>query len=315
MKINYLQAIIDTDYCDSLVNNSNSSNKALYLPLIKSALHYLKSVDYLYDGEFIDPTFIEWQIDWVLENEEVLTDNAFSNYVSNISNLVNDFDGYWFKQEIIDILEDEHYFPENLAITSMVYALQGLFSDDAKHLYLAAKCESLMHFAAIAAKSLLKAEDMIQKRDEGREKAKAKRGNQSVLDNKINELAKAIWLEIPELSKSSVASNIHKGISNILTSHLGDESKCQAFYELSFYDELLTTSEQAEGGIDHPENFNLYCIPLKLKSTDAIRKQISSLKPPVDRRNNSSDSIKKIKPILKEKLPCSNAKCKCRNNF
>ncbi|MGB1200750.1 MAG: hypothetical protein ACPG5R_04240 [Cognaticolwellia aestuarii] len=315
MKINYLKAIVDSGYFNALVKKSNHSDKELYLALFESALRYLKGIDYLYDNGFIDPTFIEWQIGWVLENEEILTESAFNHYVTNISNLVNDFDGYWHQQEIIDILEDEHYFAENLAITAMVYALHGMFSDDGKYLYLATKCESLIYFAAISAKSLLKAEELVQKRDEGLKKSKAKRTSKPVLDSKIDELAQAIWLEIPELSNSSVASNIYNGISNILTSYIDSKTNCQAFYELGFYNEVLTTSEEAEEGIDHPKDFNLSCIPLKLKSADAIRKQVSSFKPSTARKNNSSDSIKRIKPILRDKLPCSNPKCECRNKF
>lgn len=315
MKINYLQAIIEPDYFDSLVKEFNSSNNDLYLPIFQSALQFIKSKDYIYENEFIDPCFIEWGIMWVISHHDEFIECELDLYVVTLSKLIQDFEGYWFKQEVIDILEKDHFFPENFAITAMVYTIKGLYTNNYRYLSLASKCESLMHFAAIAAKSLLKAEDMVQKRDEGREKAKAKKGNQFLLDNKINELAKAIWLEIPKLSKSSVASNIHDGISNILTSHLGDESKCQAFYELGFYDAVLTNSEKAENGIEHPEDFNLYCIPLKLKSADAIRKQIKSLKPSTTRHNNSSDSIKKIKPILREKLPCSNLKCDCRNKF
>ena len=313
MPVNYLNIIIDTHCFDELVVNSTSDNKQLYVKLFQSALTYIKTKDYIWGDDFVDPTFIQWGIDWVNDHDDEYIESKLNEYVTHITRLMNDFDGYWFKQEIIDILEDEHYFAENFAISAMVYAINGLTDNNDKFLYLATRCESFMYFAEVAAKSLLRAEEQIDSRNKGLKKSRNKRSSKSPIALKIDHLASTIWQELPELSSSAAAESIYSNLSWVLSSY--QEYQCEAFYELGLFDEVSSDGDVNTHAIPHPDHDDVICIPTKLKSVDAIRKQITPLKPATDRKNNSRDYIQQVQKILAPELTCSNNNCQCKNNF
>lgn len=313
MAVNYLNAIIDNHYFNELSANSSSDNKPLYVKLFQSALTFIKTKDYIWDDDFVDPTFIQWGIDWVTHHDDEYIESKLNEYVTHITRLMNDFDGYWFQQEIIDILEDDHYFAENFAITAMVYAVNGLTENNDRFLYLATRCESFMYFAEVAAKSLLRAEELVEKRDKGREKSRAKRSSKSPVVLKIDHLANSIWQELPELSSSATAESIYSNLSWVLNGY--QEYQCEAFYELGLFDEKPSESDISTHSMLHPNNEDIICIPAKLKSVDAIRKQITPLKPDTTRKNNSRDYIQQVQKILASQLTCSNNSCQCKNKF
>ncbi len=313
MPVNYLNTIIDTHCFDELVVNSTSDNKQLYIKLFQSALTFIKTKDYIWDDGFVDPSFIQWGIDWVNDHDDEYIESKLNEYVTHITRLMNDFDGYWFKQEIIDILEDEHYFAEYFAITAMVYAVNGLTDNNDKFLYLATRCESFMYFAEVAAKSLLRAEEQIDSRNKGLKKSKSKRSRKSPIALKIDHLASTIWQQLPELSSSAAAESIYSNLSWVLSSY--QEYQCKAFYELGLSDEVSSDDDVNNHAIPHPDKDDVICIPTKLKSVDAIRKQITPLKPNTDRKNNSRDYIQQVQKILAPELTCSSPSCQCKNKF
>lgn len=295
MEIDYLKAITNEEYFDVLANDTNAANKDIFIKLFKSSLAFIKTKDYIFDDDFVDPEFIQWQIEWIVSADESLIEELES-YIDKITSLITKHDGYWFKQEMVDVFEGDHFFPENFAISSMVYCLKGLCIDDSKSLYLATRFEGFIYFTDLVNNSLFRAENIIDKRNAGLAKSKASRQYKTPIVKKINELAKHLWEEIPELSSVAVADGIHEKLSLIL--NVDREDKCTAFYDSGLYLKPSASDEEV--------------LPVKLKSSDAIRKQITSLRPSGKRANNMKQFNNKIKMLLTTKLTCSNKQCLCQ---
>jgi hypothetical protein len=334
MEIDYLKAITNEEYFDVLANDTNAANKDIFIKLFKSSLAFIKTKDYIFNDGFVDPEFIQWQVDWILSLDDSLIEELES-YIDKISSLVTKNEGYWFNEEMTDVFEGEHFFPENFAISSMVYCLNGLFVDESKSLYLATRFESFIYFTDLVNNSLFKAEYIVGKRKLGLAKSKAARQLKNPIVEKIDELAQYLWNEIPTLSSSVIAENIQPILLQVLNAYR--EYECQAFYEQNLYsksrandDFLEKVKKVVDGkevevklklpleshrkiGMPHPSEVNVVCIPLKIKSIDAIRKQITPLRPKVKRVNNMKYYDNEIKKLLTNKLACSNKQCKCQN--
>ncbi|MBL4627746.1 MAG: hypothetical protein JKY00_06860 [Roseicyclus sp.] len=295
MEIDYLTAITENNHFISLVNNSSSVNKDIFIKLFKSSLAFIKTKDYIFDDGFVDPEFIQWQIDWILSADESLIEELES-YIDKITSLITKHDGYWFKKEMADVFEGDHFFPENFAISSMVYCLKGLCVDESRSLYLATRFESFIYFTDLVNNSLFRAEQIIGKRNAGLEKSKELRQHKTPIVKIINELAQHLWKEIPTLSSVAVADGINEKLSIILNAYR--EEKCTALDESGIYDKSRISDEET--------------LPVKLKSSDAIRKQIAPLRPSVKRANNMKQFTNQIKKLLTNKLACSNEQCLCQ---
>ncbi len=295
MEVDYLKAITNEEYFDVLANDTNAANKTIFIKLFKSALTFIKTKDYIFDDDFIDPEFIQWQVDWVLSLDDSLIEELES-YIDKLTGLITKNEGYWFNEEMTDVFEGEHFFPENFAISSMVYCLKGLCVNDSKSLYLATRFESFIYFTDLVNNSLFKAEYIVGKRKLGLEKSKASRQHKTPIVKIIDELAQHLWLEIPTLSSVAVADGINEKLSIILNAYR--EDKCTALDESGIYDKFSISDEET--------------LPVKLKSSDAIRKQISPLRPSVKRANNMKQFTNQIKTLLTNKLACSNEKCLCQ---
>ena len=295
MEIDYLKAITNEDYFTSFVSNSSSVSKDTFIKLFKSALTFIKTKDYIFDDGFVDPEFIQWQIDWVLSANDSLVEEL-ECYIDKITSLITKHDGYWFKEEMTNIFEGDHFFPENFAISSMVYCLNGLFIDDSKSLYLATRLESFIYFTDLVNNSLFRAEKFIDDRNVGLEKSKASRQHKTPIVKVIDELAQHLWEEEPKLSNVAVADGIHEKLSLILNAYR--EDKCTALNESGIYDKFSIGDEEA--------------LPTKLKSIYAIRKQIAPLRPSGKRANNMNQFNNQIKKLLTNKLACSNKECLCQ---
>ena len=64
---------------------------------------------------------------------------------------------------------------------------------------------------------------------------------------------------------------------------------------------------------DYVDALLLHSPPIEiLKSSDAIRKQITSLRPSGKRANNMKQFNNKIQQLLTNKLTCSNKQCLCQ---
>lgn len=295
MEIDYLTAITEDNHFISLVNNSSSANKDTFIKLFKSSLAFIKTKDYIFDDGFVDPEFIQWQIEWILSADESLIDELES-YIDKITSLITKNEGYWFNEEMTDIFEGEHFFPENFAISSMVYCLEGLCVNDNKSLYLATRFESFIYFTDLVNNSLFKAEYIVGKRKLGLEKSKASRQHQTPIVKVIDELAQHLWEEVPKLSNVAVADGIHEKLSLILNAYR--EDKCTALEESGIYDKFSIGDEEA--------------LPIKLKSIYAIRKQIAPLRPSGKRVNNMKQFNNQIQQLLTNKLTCFNEQCLCQ---